>query len=325
MILLAAEKLTLEQIKMMDLPPLVVWAIPVMLALVVIEFYISVRHNRNLYTGKDLAANVAIGLGNILVNAAAKFTLFAIILFFYNLVPWRMAPEWWTYIPCLIAIDLFRYISHRIAHERRFFWATHVTHHSSKHLNYSTSFRLGWTQHLKIIFFIPMALIGFHPLVFFICHQIGVLYQFWTHTELINKVHPVIEYIFVTPSHHRVHHGKNVKYIDKNYGSMFILFDRWFGTFQVEEEKVVFGIKKDVNSFNPVYLVFHEFVDIFRDLKGAKSGKDVWTIIWGRPGQYVPPGERAALENNKSNIFLQTSQNGISEKLLEREPVTSDQ
>ena len=124
---------------------------------------------------------------------------------------------------------------------------------------------------------------GFHPLVFLIVHQIEVLYQFWIHTELIKKLPKPIEYIFTTPSHHRVHHSINEKYIDKNYGSTLIIWDRLFKTFQVEEEQPIYGITKPVNSYNPVYLVFHEWVDVFKDLERANSPKMAWQILFGSP------------------------------------------
>jgi sterol desaturase/sphingolipid hydroxylase (fatty acid hydroxylase superfamily) len=119
--------------------------------------------------------------------------------------------------------------------------------------------------------------------VFLIVHQVQVLYQFWLHTELIKKLPKPIEYIFTTPSHHRVHHATNEKYIDKNYGSTFIIWDRIFGTFQEEEEKPIYGITKPVNSYNPVYLVFHEWIAVGKDLMKAKSLKMVWQILFGSP------------------------------------------
>jgi len=200
---------------------------------------------------------------------------------FYNLTPWSIPTTWWSFIICLVSLDFFRYWAHRIAHEQRFWWSTHVVHHSSTHYNFSVSFRLSWTQNLKLIFFLPVIMMGFDPLLFFICHQIEVLYQFWIHTELIRKLPRPIEYIFTTPSHHRVHHAVNEKYIDKNYGSTFIIWDRMFGTFQEEEEQAVYGITKPVNSFNPVYLVFHAWGDLFYDL--WKKPRAAWNIMFGSP------------------------------------------
>jgi len=279
------EKLTIEQVLSMDLPNIILYAAPIMISLVAIEWIISYLKKRKYYDGKDTVAATVIGLGNVAISAALKIITFAIVLFFYNMVPWSIPYTWWAFILCFIWIDFWRYWAHRVAHENRFWWATHVTHHSSEKYNWSVSFRLGWTQHIKIIFFIPVALAGFHPVVFFICHQIAVLYQFWIHTEYIRKLPKPIEYIFTTPSHHRVHHARNDKYLDKNYGSTFIIWDRIFGTFQGEEEKADYGITRPINSYNPVYLCFHEWMDIVRDVKNSKSLKEAYVMTFVRPSK----------------------------------------
>lgn len=274
---------TFQQIMDMGLPNIIVYAAPVMIALVILEWVLSYYQNKDYYDGKDTLAATVIGIVNVIMSAAIKVVTFGIILFFYNLVPWSIPHTWWAYVLCLIWIDFWRYVAHRVAHENRFWWATHVTHHNSEKYNFSVSFRLGWTQHIKIIFFIPVALAGFDPIVFFICHQIEVLYQFWIHTEYIRKLPKPIEYIFTTPSHHRVHHARNEKYLDKNYGSTFIIWDRIFGTFQPEEEPGDYGITVPVNSYNPIYLNFHEWIDIFKDVSKSKSLKEAWLMVNARP------------------------------------------
>jgi sterol desaturase/sphingolipid hydroxylase (fatty acid hydroxylase superfamily) len=279
------EKLTYEKVLAMDLPPIIVYATPVMVGLVLLEWGLSLYQHREIYDTKDTMAATAIGIGNLIISAFIKVATFGIIIFFYNLAPWRIPPTWWSYILCVIWIDFWRYWAHRIAHENRFWWATHVTHHNSEKYNWSVSFRLGWTQHIKIIFFIPVALTGFHPVVFFIAHQIEVLYQFWIHTEYIRKLPKPIEFIFTTPSHHRVHHARNGKYLDKNYGSTLIIWDRIFGTFQPEEEQPDYGITKPVNSYNPVFLNFHEWIDIYRDVRSSGSLKEALVMIFARPSK----------------------------------------
>ncbi len=268
----------------MDLPPVIIYAIPVMVALTLLEFGFRVFKLRKDYDKKDAFAALAVGIGNLLVSAMIKVLLFGIFLWFYNVVPWFIPHTWWSYVLCLLAFDLARYWSHRISHEQRFWWATHVTHHSSQQYNFTVSFRLSWVQHIKFVFFIPVALMGFGPFVFFIINQVEVLYQFWLHTALITKLPKPIEYIFVTPSHHRVHHGRDDKYLDKNYGSTLIIWDRIFGTFKEEEETPEYGILKQVNSYNPVFLVFHEFMDIVRDMARYRSPKAWWRILFGSPG-----------------------------------------
>jgi sterol desaturase/sphingolipid hydroxylase (fatty acid hydroxylase superfamily) len=277
------EKLTLEDISSLDFTTVIWIAAPIMFAFVLIEFLVGRYQNKALYTGKDFLASLSIGLVNVILNGFMKLGMFAVFLFFFNLAPLRIPPTWWSYVLCLIVLDFCRYWAHRIAHEQRFWWSTHVVHHSSEHYNLSVSFRLSWTQNLKIIFFLPVILMGFNPLVFFIVHQIEVLYQFWIHTELIRKLPRPIEYIFTTPSHHRVHHSVNERYIDKNYGSTFIIWDRMFGTFQEEDEPARYGITKPVNSYNPVYLVFHEWMEVGKDLLKVKSIKEGFRVLFGSP------------------------------------------
>ncbi|MBL3654764.1 sterol desaturase family protein [Fulvivirga sediminis] len=289
------EKFTVDQILSMDLPNIILYAAPVMLSLVAIEWIISYKQKKDYYDSKDTISAAVIGLVNVAMSAGLKILTFGVILFFYNLVPWSIPATWWSYILCIIWIDFWRYWAHRVGHENRFWWATHVTHHNSEKYNWSVAFRLSWTQHIKVIFFIPVALTGFHPVVFFICHQIEVLYQFWIHTEYIHKLPRPIEYIFTTPSHHRVHHSSDAKYLDKNYGSTLIIWDRIFGTFQPEEERPKYGLTEPVNTYNPITLNFHEWRDIYIDVKNSKSLKEAYHMMFGSPAQ-IAAEKKAAME-----------------------------
>jgi sterol desaturase/sphingolipid hydroxylase (fatty acid hydroxylase superfamily) len=278
----ASGTITLEELLKLDFNRIIIIAAPIMFSLVALEYYLSVRKNmKNLYSGKDFLASASIGIGNMFVNAFTKVGVFYIVVVFYRITPLSIPPTWWSYLVCFILLDFLRYWAHRIAHHQRFWWSTHVVHHSSTHYNFSVSFRLSWTQNLKLVFFLPVVLLGFNPIVFFIVHQLEVLYQFWIHTEFIRKLPKPIEYIFTTPSHHRVHHAVNEKYIDRNFGSTLIIWDRMFGTFQPEEEQAVYGITKPVNSYNPVYLVFHAWGDLFRDIWKRPSA--AWKILFGSP------------------------------------------
>lgn len=240
--------------------------------------------DKHKYDIKDGLAAAGVGIGNLISTALVKAATFGVILFFYNLTPLYVPTTWWSFILCFIVVDFCRYWAHRVSHEQRFWWATHVTHHSSEQYNFTVSFRLSWTQHIKVIFFVPAALLGFDPFVFFVCMQLGVLYQFWIHTELIGRMWAPIEFVFVTPSHHRVHHATEEKYLDKNYGSSLIIWDRMFGTFCAEEETPNYGILKPVNSYNPVTLVFHEHIDMFRDMMTYRHPKAWWRIMFHGPG-----------------------------------------
>ncbi|MBN3583437.1 sterol desaturase family protein [Algoriphagus aestuarii] len=289
----------LEDLHIENWPNLILWAAPIMFLLVFIEWGISAYQKKDAYNTKDFFAASTIGLVNVGISALIKIATFGSALFFYNISPFTIPVTWWSFILCFFAIDFARYWAHRIAHEQRFWWATHITHHNSSKYNLSVSFRLGWTQHIKVIFFFPVMFMGFNPFVFFICHQIAVLYQFWIHTEYITKLPKPIEFFFTTPSHHRVHHASDAHYLDKNYGSTFIIWDRMFGTFMPEGERPTYGITKPVTSYNPIYLVFHEWVDIFKDLRKAKNFKEGWRILFDKPGAEVI-ANREKSENEKA-------------------------
>ena len=265
-------------------PNIIVYAAPVMFILVILEMIISYRQKRNLYTKKETIASTLVGIGNVLISLALKITLLLGCIVLYNLLPWRMYLLWWTFIPCYIIFDFFSYWAHRVSHRQRFWWATHVVHHSAEDYNLTVSFRLSWIQHLKIVFFIPVVLCGFHPVVLFVVNQIAVLFQFWVHTEYIKKLPRIVEFIFATPSNHRVHHGSQEKYINKNFGATFIIWDRIFGTYQPEEERALYGLTHKLeNKGNPVYVNFHEFVDMWKDVIKAKGIKEKFFYLFGDP------------------------------------------
>lgn len=286
---------TFDELQQLDDLTIMHYAIPVIVLSVVVEWLIGVYKRRNYYHKTEFVSALTIGAVNTILSGLLKVWLFSMALVIYNMVPWAMPREWWGFIVCFVAVDFCRYWAHRIAHEQRFWWATHVTHHSSERMNFSVSFRTSWTQHIKFIFFIPVPLLGIDPFTFFICHQVAVLYQFFVHTELVRKLPAPIEYLFVTPSHHRAHHGTNPEYIDMNYGSTFIIWDRMFGTFVPEKEKPVYGLTKPVTSFNPVYLVFHEWVDLLKDLKHTKSVKEVFRMLFSPPGAIITAHQQMRL------------------------------
>ncbi len=304
-----APKITFEQLKQIDAaaPQLILWATPVMIFFVTLEYFLAKREHRDSYDYQELRGSVFIGLGNLATNFITKIILFAVVIYFYNLVPWRMEAVWWMFFPAFILLDFCSYWAHRISHQQRFWWATHVPHHSSNHYNLAVSFRLSWIQQFKILFFIPVTIAGFHPLVFFVVNQVAVLFQFWVHTEYITKLHPWIEYVFATPSNHRVHHGTDDKYIDKNYAPVFILWDRWFGTFQPEEETPKYGLTTPIHSDNPFYLVFHEAVDIVKDVKSAKGFRQKMWFLFGRPVEIAKYKKKLLAESINNEVLKQAS------------------
>ncbi|MFC5283926.1 sterol desaturase family protein [Pedobacter alpinus] len=267
-----------------EAPEIIVWAAPFMFLFVLIEWFVSRKQHPEMYNKVETIASIFVGIGNVFIAFLLKFGLFFIVVAVYNLLPWRMFLNWWMVIPCYVLLDFCSYWSHRISHHQRFWWATHVVHHSGENYNLTVSFRLSWVQHIKIIFFLPVALSGFHPLVFFVANQVAVLFQFWVHTEYIKKLPPFFEYIFATPSNHRVHHGSQEKYINKNFGATFIIWDRIFGTYEPEDEKVIYGLTHKLEKKgNPFYINFHEFIDIWKDMRDAKGFKKKWFFLFGDP------------------------------------------
>lgn len=281
-----ADKITRKEFVNMEgqASDLIVYFIPVMAVFTFLEMYISWKMKHHHYHTKEAVGSLFVGLGNVALNLLFKASLIVGAIYVYNAVPWRMELNWWTIIPCLFIYDFCSYWAHRISHFNRLFWATHVVHHTAEHYNLTVSFRLSWIQNLKVIFFLPLAFAGFHPVIIFIVNQIGVLFQFWQHTEYIKKLHPWIENLIVTPANHRVHHGSNEKYRDKNFGVMLILWDRLFNTYQKEEERPTYGITENIKaSVNPVYLNFHEVRDIIKDVRSTSKFREKMFYVFASP------------------------------------------
>ena len=206
-----------------------------------------------------------------------------------SFVSWTIPITWWSIALGLLIADFLYYWEHRIAHEVRLLWTQHAVHHSSRDYNIITAIRFGPFEGVwALIIHIPMILIGFSPeMVFF--GQIAVLaYQTWLHTETIGKLGP-LEKVLNTPSHHRVHHGSDRKYLDKNYAGILIVWDRMFGTFQVEEETPRYGLTRDFDSQNPIHVWFSELPQLWRDLRSAKSAGEVFMRLFAGPGWKPKP------------------------------------
>jgi sterol desaturase/sphingolipid hydroxylase (fatty acid hydroxylase superfamily) len=189
---------------------------------------------------------------------------------------------------CFVLDDLAYYVFHRSAHRVRWFWASHVIHHSSQHYNLSTALRQTWTGFFSLgfIFRMPLFFLGFAPELVFFCAGLNLVYQFWIHTEVIDRLPRWFEAVMNTPSHHRVHHGTNPRYLDRNYAGVFIIWDRMFGTFEPEraDDPPRYGIIRQLPTFNPLWVAFHEWIGIARDLARARSLKQAWAAIAGPPG-----------------------------------------
>ena len=203
-------------------------------------------------------------------------------------------------VALLIGQDFCYYWFHRCSHRIRWFWATHAVHHSSNDLSFAAAYRFGWTGRLTgtAVFYVPLVWLGFEPTPVAIASALNLLYQFWLHTEWIPKL-GWLEYVLNTPSHHRVHHAANPEYIDRNYGGVFIIFDRMFGTFVAERDDLPcrYGLVEPLRSNNPIVIAFHEWVALARDLWQARSWRHRWSYLFGPPGwqpDYAPPPEPAS-------------------------------
>ena len=196
----------------------------------------------------------------------------------------------WTIALCVVAADFAYYWEHRFTHRVGFGWATHTVHHSSPYFNISVAYRFGPIDGIIPLFFhAPLAVLGFHPLLIVFSETMVQIYQTALHTEVIGKLPKPVEAVMNTPSHHRVHHGSNPQYLDKNYAGMFIVWDRLFGTFEEEREKVVYGITKPLNSVNPFVVFFHGFARLYRQMAGARDLRSAFGYLLRPPGWTPPP------------------------------------
>ena len=263
---------------------------PIVLAMIFFEILVSNFQNQNFYKRSDTLCTIGLLLGNIIVAFAIKGTVLAFHIYLYQFRAFdfvNQIPIWALWIITFISIDLVFYIYHRMSHRIRFLWAIHLSHHSSEEMNFAVSFRQAWFGPIsKIPFFIVLPLLGFDPTIVAVAGVISTLWGIVGHTQVIGKLGP-LEWIFNTPSHHRVHHGSNKQYIDKNYGNLLIIWDRMFGTFEPEEEEVKFGLVNNVNTFNPVKVTFIAWMSMINELKQKNSLSEAIKVIFGPPATHV--------------------------------------
>lgn len=212
------------------------------------------------------------------------------VLISESLVSWAIPTHAWTILLVLVLADLTYYWEHRFAHEIRLLWTQHAVHHSSRFMNISVAIRFGPLESLtSAVFHLPLIVAGFDPALVFGSIILVQAYQTWIHTELIGKLGP-LDAIFNTPANHRVHHGCDDKYLDKNYGGILMIWDRMFGTYQREEERPNYGLARDFDSVNPIAVWFSELPALFGDLRASRNGKQRWQRLFGRPGWSPPDG-----------------------------------
>jgi sterol desaturase/sphingolipid hydroxylase (fatty acid hydroxylase superfamily) len=268
---------------------LTVYAIPAFFVLMLAEGAAVAHTELRGYAAPDTAASLSMGIGNVLIDLLMKGVHFALLAVVGRWALFPIEPSWWSWAVLIVAADLVYYWFHRLHHEVRVLWAAHVNHHSSQRYNLSTALRQSWTTPFtSLLFWWPLALIGFPPAMILAAIAINTLYQFWIHTEVIGRVGP-LERVLNTPSHHRVHHGANLEYLDRNHAGMFIVWDKLFGTFVPEGAAVRFGLTKNIDTFNPVRIAFHEWAAIVRDVRRAATWRARLGYIFGPPG-WSPDG-----------------------------------
>ena len=274
---------------------LLLFSIPGFLTLLVLEVLWTRRRLREGATGllgyerKDTFASLAMGIGNVIISAFT--TLGAVALwswgYEHRLASLGQVAAWWSWALLFFAEDFCYYWFHRTHHGVRFLWAAHVNHHTSQYFNLSTALRQPWfTPITGPVFWLPLALLGYPPYMILTAEALSLIYQFWIHTEVVRRLPRPLEWLLNTPSHHRVHHGKNVRYLDRNHGGVLILYDRLFRTFAAEDERepVRYGITHDLMTFNPLRIAVHEFASIAHDVRHARSLRAVLGYVFAPPG-----------------------------------------
>ena len=273
---------------MTDLTVNEVYAIgaPIVLAMIFVEILISNWQQKNYYKTQDTLCTIGLLAGNIIVAFSIKGLILALHFYLYQYKIFElsgMLPLWLFWLLTFVVIDLVFYIYHRMSHRIRFLWAIHLSHHSSEEMNFAVSFRQAWFGPIsKIPFFMVLPLLGFDPTIIAAAGVMSTLWGIVGHTQIVGRL-GFVEWIFNTPSHHRVHHGSNKQYIDKNYGNLLIIWDRMFGTFEPEKEKVKFGLVNNVNTFNPTKITFMAWSSMIEDIKNKQSLSEVLRIIFGPP------------------------------------------
>ncbi len=293
-----------------EMPDLIHYAIPVFALTLIIEAVLTVKVKLKDYEFKDAITSITMGLGNVFISLLTKGIMLGVFWFLYQFKFFVIPFTWWAWIILLFLEDLVYYWNHRIAHQSRLFWASHVVHHSSKKYNLSTALRQTWTgSFYTFIFWVPLIFLGFHPIMVITQQSISLLYQYWIHTELIKKLPKWFEAVFNTPSHHRVHHATNPQYLDRNHAGIFIIWDKLFGTFEPEIEKPIYGLVKDIETNNPVKVAFLEWYNMLKDVFSSKTSftKKLLYFIkppgWNHKGTGILSQDlRKDWENKKEHI-----------------------
>ena len=280
-----------------DLPDIVQLAVPFFLGTMLLELLYAKATHKASYDTRDTAASLSMGVGNLALGILTGGAMFGVLMWFwqFRLMDWGWSVP--AFVLAYVIDDLRYYVYHRLGHESRWFWWGHVTHHSSQHYNLSTALRQEWANPFNLSWMLRLPLVvvlGIHPVMLGFLGGINLVYQYWVHTEAIRRFPAPIEWFWNTPSHHRVHHGRNPRYLDANYAGTFIIWDRLFGTFVPEddEEPVEYGLVKNLGTYNPIRIAYHELFELLRDVTrpGLTLGQRL-RYVFDRPG-YSHDGSR---------------------------------
>ncbi len=273
-----------------------------------VEMYFSYHQDKEHYHKKDTLTNIYLMVFAFIINLttkAATFLLLHYVYLHYRIFHINNIILYW--LTLILMQDFLYWVLHYTGHYVRFFWAMHVTHHSSTFFNLTTGFRSTVFEPLyRVFFYLPLALVGFDAFDILFAYLITQIYGNIVHTQAIKKLHPIIEYILVTPSHHRVHHASNLRYLDKNMGMVLILWDRMFGTFQAEidQEEIKFGLTKQPEDGGPVNIIFHEFIAIWVDMKKTSSYRNKLKYIFYPPGWSHDNSTQTAKEMQRNIRYI---------------------
>ena len=262
------------------------FGIPLILGLILVEVVVASMRKQQLYTSSDTGASLGLLLGNVVVGALLKGASFALHMQLYQFRLFELSdllPTWCLWLFTFLAIDFVFYWYHRCSHRVRILWAVHMSHHSSQEMNFLVSFRQAWFGPIsKLPFFMVLPLVGFDPTIIVVAGIMSTLWGVVGHTQIVSKLGP-LEWILNTPSHHRVHHGSNPQYLDKNYGNLLIIWDRLFGTFEPENEKVIYGLVKNVDTFNPYTITIMDWQLLWSQIQNEKKLGSKLALIFSPP------------------------------------------
>jgi sterol desaturase/sphingolipid hydroxylase (fatty acid hydroxylase superfamily) len=269
----------------------VTYAIPVFIAFIVLEaaslrFLADEQPDRYRgYERRDSRTSILMGLGSLLFTGGARVVALLGYSALYVLSPLRLDPhQWWVWVYALLVVDLLFYSEHRAAHRVRLLWAAHQAHHNSQRFNLSTAVRQKWNPWWELLVWTPLPVLGMPPWMIFTTFSVNLIFQFFVHTERIERMWRPVEFLFNTPSHHRVHHASDPEYLDKNYAGMLIIWDRLFGSYAEEIRRPTYGLTKNVDSYNPFKLQYYLYGEIWRDVRNATTWRERLGYIFAPPG-----------------------------------------